>query len=146
VLLFLFLGTFITPVLCPYFSALHKCARSIRTRPGSTISGVPSLYLPVTRISLCFFLFDRHNYLLPFTSKNMYDTTLIKGDNNMDKLNKEALLDEVWKITLEASGGMEIPSEIQTKLELLDPMLDNALGLNKEGVRRSINYGLSKSQ
>ena len=62
------------------------------------------------------------------------------------KENKEALLDEVWKITLEASGGMEIPSEIQTKLELLDPMLDNALGLNKEGVRRSINYGLSKSQ
>mgnify|MGYP003652626783 CR=1 FL=1 len=62
VLLFLFLGTFITPVLCPYFSALHKCARSIRTRPGSTISGVPSLYLPVTRISFCFFLFDRHNY------------------------------------------------------------------------------------
>jgi hypothetical protein len=76
----------------------------------------------------------------------VYDTALIKGDNNMDKSNKEALLDEVWKITLEASGGMEIPSEIQTKLELLDPMLDNALGLNKEGVRRSINYGLSKSQ
>mgnify|MGYP000748813411 CR=1 FL=1 len=64
----------------------------------------------------------------------------------MDKSNKEALLDEVWKITLEASGGMEISLEIQKKLDLLDPMLDNALGLNKEGTRRFISYGLPKSQ
>ena len=63
-------------------------------------------------------------------------------DQEFNERNKEYLLDEIWKITLEASGGIEISEEIQRKLEQFDHMLDNALGLNKEGAMRYIKYGL----
>jgi|TARA_R110000787_G_scaffold284692_1_gene398705 hypothetical protein len=64
----------------------------------------------------------------------------------MDERNKEALLDEIWKIALEASPDSEIAPEILVKLELLSPMLDNALGLNEKKVKRFILFGLQKAQ
>ena len=64
----------------------------------------------------------------------------------MDKTNKEALLNEIWEIVLDASPNAEIVPEIMDRLELLDPMLDNALGLNESGTRRLISFGLQKPQ
>ena len=64
----------------------------------------------------------------------------------MDKTNKEDLLDEIWEIVLDASPNLEIVPEIMDRLELLDPMLDNALGLNENGTKRSIYFGLPKAQ
>ena len=68
------------------------------------------------------------------------------GDKKMDKRNKEALLDEIWKIVLEASGNEEITLDLQMKLDTIEDMLDNALGLNEEGIKRFISYGLSSTQ
>ena len=64
----------------------------------------------------------------------------------MDETNKEDLLDEIWEIVLDASPNAEIVPEIMDRLELLDPRLDNALGLNESGTRRLISFGLQKPQ
>jgi hypothetical protein len=84
--------------------------------------------------------------LLAFACIKKYNAIIIMGDKNMDKHNKEALLNEVWEIVLEASGGEEIDLDLQIKLDTLEDMLDNALGLNEKGIKRSINYGLSVTQ
>ena len=59
-------------------------------------------------------------------------------DNIMDT-NKDALLDEVWRICLKCANG-NIPIEAQVDLEKLPQMLDNF----KE--KRFITYGLESSQ
>jgi hypothetical protein len=62
----------------------------------------------------------------------------------MDKRNKEGLLDEIWQIVLEVSPDSKIDPEIIGRLERLDPMLDNALGINDKNERRFILFGLQK--
>ncbi len=60
----------------------------------------------------------------------------------MDESNKDAIICEVWKIILDESGKDNLSEETQTKLDRLDSMLDNAMGINEKGIKRHITYGL----
>ena len=60
----------------------------------------------------------------------------------MDESNKDAIICEVWKIILDESGKDNLSEETQTKLDRLDSMLDNALGINEKNLKRYVTYDL----
>jgi len=60
----------------------------------------------------------------------------------MDESNKDAIICEVWKIILSESGKDDLSEETQRKLDTLDTMLDNALGINEKNLKRYVTYDL----
>jgi len=60
----------------------------------------------------------------------------------MDKRNRDDLLNEIWLIILEESGKANLSEKAQRQLEVLETKIDNALGINEEGIKRHITYGL----
>lgn len=75
-LLLLFFGTFLTPVLCAYFSALYQSPRSISRRPRSTIACITGLHFLITCVT--FGLFCWH-YLFHLWKKFVRIIMLFKG-------------------------------------------------------------------
>jgi len=60
----------------------------------------------------------------------------------MDKGNRDDLLNEIWLIILEESGKANLSEKAQRQLDVLETKIDNALGINEEGIKRHITYGL----
>jgi|TARA_R110000803_G_scaffold25570_1_gene61118 hypothetical protein len=60
----------------------------------------------------------------------------------MDKRNRDDLLNEIWLIILEESGKANLSEKAQRQLDVLETKIDNALGINEEGIKRHITYGL----
>jgi|TARA_R110000787_G_scaffold284003_1_gene397314 hypothetical protein len=61
----------------------------------------------------------------------------------VDEINRDALLIEVQNIILSETEGYELTKEAHLKMDRLEAMLENALGINEDNTKRSINYGLS---
>jgi hypothetical protein len=61
----------------------------------------------------------------------------------MDETNRDALLVEIQNIILSETGGYELTEKAHLKMDRLEAMLENALGINEDKIKRSINYGLS---
>ena len=60
----------------------------------------------------------------------------------MDKRNRDDLLNEIWLIILEEAGKANLSEKAQRQLDVLETKIDNALGINEEGIKRHITYGL----
>mgnify|MGYP003650509940 FL=1 len=61
----------------------------------------------------------------------------------MDETNRDELLKEVWQIVLCETGKTDLSEKTQRKIDVLEGMLNNALGINDKNIKRSITYGLS---
>ena len=61
----------------------------------------------------------------------------------MDETNRDELLKKVWQIVLCETGKTDLSEKTQRKIDVLEDMLNNALGINDKNIKRSITYGLS---
>jgi hypothetical protein len=75
-----------------------------------------------------------------------YNTFLREGNKIMDEANKDALISEVWAIILDETGKDILSDKAKAKLDRLEDMLDNAMGINENGIKRHVTYGLLTSQ
>ena len=61
----------------------------------------------------------------------------------IDISNKEHLLEEIYRaVQLSIPSMSMIPAKAELQIEIIEMMLDNALGLNESGKKRSTDYGL----
>ena len=61
----------------------------------------------------------------------------------IDISNKERLLEEIYRaVQLSIPSMSMIPAKAELQIEIIEMMLDNALGLNESGKKRSTDYGL----
>lgn len=62
----------------------------------------------------------------------------------LDTENKERLIEEIYKAVKYAlPENTNIPPKSELQIELLEKMLDNALGINSSGNKRFYDYGLT---
>jgi hypothetical protein len=64
--------------------------------------------------------------------------------DELDIENKERLIDEIYKAVKYAlPNGSSVNSKSEIQIELIEKMLDNALGTNPTGKKRFYDYGLN---
>jgi|TARA_R110001592_G_C13094348_1_gene743680 hypothetical protein len=62
----------------------------------------------------------------------------------LDTENKERLIEEIYKAVKYAlPENTNIPPKSELQIELLEKMLDNALGINSSNNKRFYDYGLT---
>jgi len=62
----------------------------------------------------------------------------------LDIENKERLIEEIYKAVKYAlPENNNIPPKSELQIEVLEKMLDNALGINSSGNKRFYDYGLT---
>jgi hypothetical protein len=62
----------------------------------------------------------------------------------LDTENKERLIEEIYKAVKYAlPENTNIPPKSELQIELVEKMLDNALGINPSGNKRFYDYGLT---
>jgi len=67
--------------------------------------------------------------------------------DELDLENKERLLDEIYRAVKYAlPETTAIPAKSELHIELIEQMLDNALGTNPTGKKRFYDYGLTVGQ
>ena len=67
--------------------------------------------------------------------------------DELDIENKDRLLEEIYKaVKLAIPNNTGIPAASELQIELIEQMLDNALGTNQSGKKRFYDYGLSVEQ
>ena len=65
-------------------------------------------------------------------------------DDVIDVENKERLIEEIYKaVKLSLPEGVPVSDKTELHIELIEEMLDNALGTNSEGRKRFYDYGLN---
>ena len=64
----------------------------------------------------------------------------------MDESNKDAIISEIWAMILDETGKDILSEKAKTKLDRIEDMLDNAMGINGKGIKRHVTYGLLASQ
>ena len=61
----------------------------------------------------------------------------------MDETNRDELLKEVWQIVLCETGKTDLSEKTQRKIDVLEGMLNNALGINDKNKWIWIGLGLA---
>ena len=65
-------------------------------------------------------------------------------DDVIDVENKKRLIEEIYKaVKLSLPEDVSVSDKTELHIELIEEMLDNALGTNPEGRKRFYDYGLN---